>query len=382
MFSPEKIDKGLFSKAYTTFLITTQPQLHKVRKRYTDFEWLKNILSLHYPYTLIPPLPKKNFDKRFNESFLAKRMHSLENFLNYLLQNPLIKNSTILTDFLTIANENEFNTKQTSYNLKQAPKTTKDLLTISGKVKVNFNGDHETGIQNIRTYSEMNNTLFDQLSIEYKALYNEMLSISERLLNISNIWNDLYKHTIKFNDNDDIKEAFKAMSKITEKWSKCEQKQAEIIKGDIRDYFNFVNKEFLSMKNLCLQVENVKYNYYKESERLGNKKEELFRKGDTDKWELKEEDENRKNELIGDKQLAIDKMLPKESQQLEELKSFYGATINSVIEEYERHQILSGINHANIISNYCRKQMSELNSLQSSLGSGIAHLFEFTTKTY
>ena len=309
-------------------------------------------------------------------------MHSLENFLNYLLQNPLIKNSNILTDFLTITNENDFSTKQTSYNLKQPPKTTKDFRTISGKVKVNFNGDHETGIKNILTYSEMNNTLFDKLSIEYKALYNEMLSVSERLMNISNIWDDLYKHTVRFNDNDDIKEAFKSMSKISAKWSKCEQHQAKIIKNDIRNYFNYVNKEFISMKNLCLHVDTVKYNYYKESERLGNKKEELFRKGDTDKWELKEEDANKKNELIGDKQLAMDKMLPKESEQLEQLKSLYGATLNSVIKEYERHQILSGKNHANIISNYCRKQMTELTALQSSLGSGIGNLFEFTTKDY
>ena len=307
-------------------------------------------------------------------------MRSLESFLNYLLQNPLIKNSSILTDFLTIANENDFNTKQTSYNSKQPPKATKDFQTISGKIKVNFNGDHETGIKDIRTYSEVNNGLFDRLSTEYKALYNEMLSVSERLLNISNIWKDVYKNTVRFNDNDDIKAAFKAMSAITEKWSKCEQSQAEIVKKDIRDYFNYVNKEFVSMKNLCLQVENVKYTYYKESEKLGNKKEELFRKGDTDKWELKEEDANRKNELIGDKQLAMDKMLPKESEQLEELKSFYGASLNSIIAEYERHQILSGTNHANIISNYCRKQITELIALQSSLGSGIANLFEFTTK--
>jgi len=48
-FSPEKHGGGFFSKAYITYLVTTQPTDYRVRRRYSDFEWLKTILSTIFP---------------------------------------------------------------------------------------------------------------------------------------------------------------------------------------------------------------------------------------------------------------------------------------------------------------------------------------------
>ena len=48
-FSPEKHGGGFFSKAYITYLVTTSPTEYRVRRRYSDFEWLRNILTIIYP---------------------------------------------------------------------------------------------------------------------------------------------------------------------------------------------------------------------------------------------------------------------------------------------------------------------------------------------
>ena len=45
---PQKIEGGLFTKSYVTYLMQTTPLDFKLRKRYSDFEWLRNILSLIY----------------------------------------------------------------------------------------------------------------------------------------------------------------------------------------------------------------------------------------------------------------------------------------------------------------------------------------------
>ena len=38
---PEKVEGGFFSKSYVTYLITTNSLNLKVKRRYSDFDWLR-----------------------------------------------------------------------------------------------------------------------------------------------------------------------------------------------------------------------------------------------------------------------------------------------------------------------------------------------------
>ena len=307
-------------------------------------------------------------------------MRTLEKFLNYLLQNPLLKRSNILNDFLTTYKDNDFLLKKQSYSLLKPPKTAKELKTQSGLIKTAFDGEQENAIENIHNNAELNVSILRKLKTHYKALCNEMQNVSTRLHDISELWNELYKVATMYNDNDDVKKVFTLMNNYTKQWSECEQRRAELVKLDIKEYFSYVNKEFMTMKDMCVKAEGLKVSYYKESERLGNRKEELFRKGDVVKWELKEEDKRNASQLIANKRLAKEKMLPKESARVDEVKLFYGATLNEIIKEYERHKNLSGVNHANVISEYCRKEMGELVVMQGGLADTIANLYEATMR--
>ena len=88
--SPEKVEGGFFSKSYITYLLQTQPLNYQVRKRYSDFEWLRQYLSSIYIGSFIPPIPRKNYGDRFNEYFISKRMRGLEKFIQNLSLDPLI----------------------------------------------------------------------------------------------------------------------------------------------------------------------------------------------------------------------------------------------------------------------------------------------------
>ena len=52
---PEKISGGIFSKSFILYTIETQPFGYKTKKRYSDFLWLRNTLSLMYSNCVIPP---------------------------------------------------------------------------------------------------------------------------------------------------------------------------------------------------------------------------------------------------------------------------------------------------------------------------------------
>ena len=57
--NPEKVSGGIFSKSFISYTVETQPFGFKTKKRYSDFLWLRNTLSLMYSNCVIPPLCKK-----------------------------------------------------------------------------------------------------------------------------------------------------------------------------------------------------------------------------------------------------------------------------------------------------------------------------------
>ena len=113
---PEKVEGGLFSKSYVTYLMNTTPLGYKIRKRYSDFDWLRNILSTIYVNCVIPPLCKKNYQGRFNQALIAKRTRSIEKFMKGVLIHPIMKDSKIFYYFISIEKDEDFEKKKKEYN--------------------------------------------------------------------------------------------------------------------------------------------------------------------------------------------------------------------------------------------------------------------------
>ena len=75
---PEKNAGGFFSSDFVTYLVSTDPHKFQVRRRYSDFLWLRNILLDFFPGIMIPPIPSKNYGQRLHEDFIQQRMRYLE----------------------------------------------------------------------------------------------------------------------------------------------------------------------------------------------------------------------------------------------------------------------------------------------------------------
>lgn len=132
--NPEKIDGGFFSKAYVIYLVTTKELNFSVKRRYSDFEWLREIFSEQFPNLIIPPIPLKNFSDRFNEEFIEKRKRYLQKFIHSIDNNPVLANTSIYYDFISCKSEDEFNTKKKHHSKSKAPSKLQDVKTIDGSV--------------------------------------------------------------------------------------------------------------------------------------------------------------------------------------------------------------------------------------------------------
>ena len=109
------------------------------------------------------------------------------------------------------------------------------------------------------------------------------------------------------------------------------------------------------MKDLVYIVDSNKYTFNKNEKYLINKKEDLFRKGEINKWDLEPNDRDHANNLIQDKNTALTKIIPKETNNVINLKKTYGYYLNRIIDEYERLKSINSSLHKKNLISACEK---------------------------
>ena len=361
--NPEKKDAGFFNKSYITYLVSTSPVSYKVRRRYSDFVWLRTTLQNHFPSNVIPPIPKKNtigVDK-FADSFSLKRARGLEKFMNYLANDPIIKNSQLFYDFLFIGAETDFNCKKKVYEKVKQLTDVQDFREVDENAKLLINREKEGYLENIKDYASINTHLFKKINYSFKLLFDEMNTVINRMEEISKLWAQLNKAGEKYFDNNTTCESYKQMSNLFKIWSKTLKEQNTVINVDIREHFKYSRKTIQSIKVLVNSVETYRHKYHKGVKSLINKKEDLFKRGDPSKWELDPKDKKDISKIGVDKKLALVKICSKETLNVIGLKEFYGYYLNKAINEYERMRNLMGSINKNVI-------ITNINKLTDILG--------------
>ncbi|XP_041430002.1 sorting nexin 12 S homeolog isoform X1 [Xenopus laevis] len=121
IFNPQTV--GVGRNRYTVYELRMRTNLpifklkdSCVRRRYSDFEWLKNELERDSKSVnaflfqiVVPPLPGKALKRQlpfrgdegiFEESFIEERKQGLEQFINKIAGHPLAQNERCLHMFL------------------------------------------------------------------------------------------------------------------------------------------------------------------------------------------------------------------------------------------------------------------------------------------
>eukprot|EP00938_MAST-03A_sp_MAST-3A-sp1_P003019 g3019.t1 len=99
-------------------------QTFDIRRRYSDFEWLRLRLLKRYAGMWIPAMPGKNLEGivgaqlgRSQSDFIEARMKGLRTFLDRVLDSPYLKDDVSVTDFLSQQSDSGWS----SAKKKQAP---------------------------------------------------------------------------------------------------------------------------------------------------------------------------------------------------------------------------------------------------------------------
>ena len=364
--NPEKKETGFLKKTHVTYLITTLPQNFKVRRRFSDIDWFRQSLLNIFPINLIPPAPKKTrFGDTLADAFVQKRARGAQRFLNYLVKDPIIKDSQILLDFLYIGSESDFNKKKKVYENVKNLSEVKDFKSNDEKVNLLISPQKENYLENIKDNANININLLKKLNNSFKLLYQEMNAVIARMDEISNYWNQIHKVSLKYYDMNATCESFKQLGNLFKTWSKILREQNNVVNVDIREHFKFIRKNFSSMKDLGNSVEPIKSNYQKLSKNLIMKKEDLFKKGEIQTDPRSKSDYGVANV---EKVKVLQSMLPKETGATIIAKEIYGLYLNRAINEYERMRDINGILNKEIVVENATKLMNIMSQLHICVG--------------
>ncbi|XP_075466023.1 sorting nexin-4 isoform X2 [Ascaphus truei] len=99
-------------ETYTAYLIESRSleaqtegqnsPLDTLWRRYSEFELLRNYLSVNYPFVVVPPLPEKRLSAdNMDPDFVERRRIGLENFLLRVASHPTLCHDNIFYSFLT-----------------------------------------------------------------------------------------------------------------------------------------------------------------------------------------------------------------------------------------------------------------------------------------
>lgn len=72
-----------------------------VRRRYSDFEYFRDVLERESSRVTIPPLPGKVFTNRFSDDVIEHRREGLQRFMQIVVGHPLLQTgSKVLASFV------------------------------------------------------------------------------------------------------------------------------------------------------------------------------------------------------------------------------------------------------------------------------------------
>jgi hypothetical protein len=364
---PEKVDKGFLKKTVTYFTAIAVPLGKVVKRSFEDFEWLRNKLTKMFDYNFIPSLPKINPILGIENEEETTR--GLEKFMHYLSLDPIIKNSQILYDFLSIENYEQFKKQQKEYEIITPCTDIQEFKSITGEINIDFTEEQENNYKNIKEFCNQNKNLLEKLNNNLNMLYHEMNNVIKRTNEIANIWGYLYKTSEKYKDDNLSQEIYYQMNNMFFNLSKNFKKQNDFINIDIKESFIFMQNNYGSINELIKRIDNKKKIYTKEEKELIALKEELFMTRNTPGHQ-----KSNINIEVGKKnaegEFDLSTFLPMNTKALLEMKKSYGFYLNKFLVEYNRMKKMNNVIYRDKIQRCYKTQ----NSIASELCAWVENL--------
>ena len=324
--NPKNSEKSLLTSQFTIYEVCTESMHWLVHRRYSDFDWLRNILTKFFPRILIPPLPgKKVGNRRLEQDFIEKRMKFLQIFIDKIMKNETLKSSEALYAFLSFGDRVQFERKIKELNSIVPSQYCEDLKTLSGKLTVLYDDFNENYYINLNNYFKLQYQVYTRLNYNFRSFYKNMTVACMNLEEVHKDFETLKILNSRVMMKESITKTFDELSIFFKNWKRILFNENEIIKENIKDFFKLQKMENLAFIDLIDSREAIRQKYASEKIKLDAKKEKLYKIMDFSKWEIEDNyGQVDRALLFRDKNYAFANMCTKETQSLENIHKMLG----------------------------------------------------------
>lgn len=309
-----------------------------VRRRYSDFEWLRNTIVKLFPRLFVPPLPSKKIgSRRFEVDFVEKRMSFLQKFLDSLLESETFKACEAFTCFLSMNDRSQFEYKMKELTSYVPSPSVEELKTISGKITIIDDENNEKYYTNIFNYFRLQYQLLDRLNYNMKNFYFNMATACITLESVQKDFETLHLLNSRVLMKEEITKSFEELGIFFKNWKRILFNQNEIIKVRIKNFFKYIKMEGSAYEELIQSREDLRGRYVIENGRLLSKKDKLWASMDPNKWDIQDNFENIDRIMLQrDRMYAFAKMCTRETQVVEGLHYQLGYANRNNIDELKK----------------------------------------------
>ena len=340
MKNPNSIETNYFSQNYVLYTIETtiieENKKFVVQRRYSDFIWMREVLTKNFPRIFVPPIPgKKIGGRRFENDFVLDRMKYLNIFLDKIINNETFKTSNELFSFLTVVDRGQFEDyKKLSEGDVYTPVNVEDVRTIDGKLKISLDLEREEKyFININKYLELQNKIYERLNDDLKSFHKCMKEAVENLAGVQKDLELLHLLNSRVCMKMEILKTFEEFGIFFKNWKRLLFNQNDVFKQYIRKFFKYVNMENNSYFELVKSREEIKKKYLTENLKLIEKKEKLWSELDINKWEISDFNNLDRALLYRDKNYAFSKMCTLETLSMNALRKMVGYANRTTMDE-------------------------------------------------
>lgn len=253
-----EIVKGNFlSSSFSQYEIICYETSTKVKRRYKDFEWLRESLVKLHPEVFIPPIPEKHLFNSLEQDVINKRKRLFSKFLNRIVTNKTLKNTMVLYYFLTEEDSSDYERLKREYKLK----TFKQIENLEGLINYKYNKTMSSETMKIEKVIDYQGKIYNKLIDEFDILKEQMEGVSFTLNNISSLYSKIEKSNEFYKLPSKITNYYSSLKDLFSNWSKIYTEQKETIEVEFKEDLLYIDKEFQIFKDRLSVVKTQMKDY-------------------------------------------------------------------------------------------------------------------------
>ena len=226
-------------------------------------------------------MPKRSvFDNCYSEETNNIRMRDYNRFVNSILENPLLRSSRIVEEFIT-KSEEDFQVLKLKYKKIEKKINMKDFLSLTGELDATFYQDKYTLSLNIPKIIDKKRNLFIKLNNALKEVIYEYETIDIKMNNLAEAF---IEFSNEYKNNFEKINLFENFGNFCKKLSNIFSEEKNFFKIEVKEFFKYlrleldeVDKLFNEYKyaKIIYETSENKLNYYEKN--IINNNDEIYK---------------------------------------------------------------------------------------------------------